>query len=256
MTKEVTKKIQKIVRTDVDGLIGPNTLRAICKNFSLEYFSDSRKSVLAIQKHVGVTEDGIYGIKTATAILEKLQSQQNPLFKFYIEKPVSITKMQYKTDLLPQSVIRKGNSKFGKAGNESALVSVKVPDNYPLKYAGKKVSTIRIHNLVADRLEAILKDVIAHYGDDIEDVAPGICVYDGSYNFRNTRGGSSQSIHSWGLAIDWDAANNQLSWGKDRARLAEAVYEPFWKIAEAHGMASLGKHDNRDWMHGQFTLWG
>ena len=256
MTKEVTQKIQKIVGTSADGLIGPKTLRAICESFSLEYFTDSRKTVLSLQKYVGVDEDGIYGVNTATAILNKLQAKANPLIQKYIEKPVQITKMEYKTSLIPQSAVRKGNSKFGKAGNENVLVSVPVPENYPLKYDGKQVKAIRIHNQVADRMEAIFKDDINHYGEDIEEVAPGICVYDGSYNFRATRGGSSQSIHSWGLAIDWDAGNNQLSWGKDRARLAEPIYEPFWKIAEAHGMASLGKRDNRDWMHGQFTLWG
>lgn len=256
MVNDVTKKIQNLVGTDADGIIGPKTLKAVCEKFALEASSDSKTTIKSIQKFVGVTADGIYGINTANGILKKLQAQSSPLIQKYIDKPVYITKMEYKTTLLPQSVIRKGNSKFGKAGNESVLVSVPVPENYPLKYDGKKVKTIRIHNLVADRLEAILKDVINHYGEDIEKVAPAICIYDGSYYFRNTRGGSSQSIHSWGLAIDMDAANNPLSWGRDKARLAEPIYEPFWKIAEAHGMASLGKRDNRDWMHGQFTLWG
>lgn len=256
MVTETTKKIQKLVGTTADGIIGPNTLTAICKKLSIPFSSDTKQCIKDIQKNVGSDADGIYGPNTANAILKKLQAQANPLIQKYIDKPVHITKMEYKTSLLPQSSIRKGNTKFGKAGNESVLVSVKVPDNYPLKYDGQKVKAIRIHNLVADRLEAILKDVINHYGEDIEKVAPGICIYDGSYNFRNTRGGSSQSIHSWGLAIDFDAGNNSLSWGRDRARLAEPIYEPFWKIAEAHGMASLGKRDNRDWMHGQFTLWG
>lgn len=34
--------------------------------------------------------------------------------------------------------------------------------------------------------------------------------YDGCFNIRKTRGASSMSLHSWGIAIDFDAAWNRL----------------------------------------------
>ncbi len=177
------------------------------------------------------------------------------LIKFYINKPVKISKINYKTSLISQKEIRTGNSKFSKAGCESKLVAVKVPENYPLKYDGQRVKTIRIHELISDRLEAALKDIIEHYGSDIEKVAPGACIYDGSYNFRKLAGGSSQSIHSWGLALDFDAANNTMKMTKTTARLAKPIYKPFFDILEAHGFKSLGRRSNMDFMHLQAALW-
>ena len=62
-----------------------------------------------------------------------------------------------------------------------------------------------------------------------------------------------QSMHAWGIAVDLDPINNQLRWGKDRASFARPEFEPFWKIVEANGATSLGRAQNRDWMHYQFA---
>lgn len=37
-----------------------------------------------------------------------------------------------------------------------------------------------------------------------------IKVFDGCFNIRNIRGSGQMSLHSWGLAIDWNAKNNPL----------------------------------------------
>ena len=65
------------------------------------------------------------------------------------------------------------------------------------------------------------------------------------------RGGTQYSMHSWGIAIDFDPERNQLNWGRDRARLAAADCVPFWDIWEAEGWVSLGRARNFDWMHVQ-----
>ncbi|MCA1748660.1 MAG: M15 family metallopeptidase [Sphingomonadales bacterium] len=65
------------------------------------------------------------------------------------------------------------------------------------------------------------------------------------------RGGSSWSMHSWGIAIDFDPANNQLRWGRDRARMAKPAYAPFLNAWESEGWISLGRERNFDWMHVQ-----
>lgn len=256
--KDLIKEIQKKVNVSVDGIIGPKTIKAIAEKLDTPVTSVQLTTIKNIQKKVKATADGIIGPNTLNAInnhLNNIDSEDN-LIKKYIEKPIKFTKVNYKAELVKQSVIRSGKSIFGKAGNESVLVNVKVPVNYPLKYDGKQVKTIRIHKLVADRLEAALHDIITHYGEDIEKVAPGACVYDGSYYFRKTRGSSSQSIHSWGLAIDFDASNNALKTHWDNARLGEPIYKPFWDILEYHGFLSLGRRQKSDVMHCQATLWG
>ena len=266
---EKIKKIQSIIGVTPDGVIGPKTLKALCEKLSISYISAQKACVKAIQSCIGVTADGVIGTKTIDAIIAKISKTTivetvkgfwNKLFKSSEsskeEAPFVPTVMEYKSKLIKQSTIRRGNSSFGPAGCEDRLVSVKVPEGYPLKYDGKPVKSIRIHELVADRLEAALKDILAYYGPDIEKIAPGACVYDGSYNFRKTRNSSSQSIHSWGLAIDFDASNNQLKTKSPYARLSQDIYKPFFDILEHHGFASLGRRSDSDWMHVQATLWG
>jgi hypothetical protein len=68
---------------------------------------------------------------------------------------------------------------------------------------------------------------------------------------RKKRGGSTWSMHSWGVAIDFDPERNQLKWGRDRARLGEPDAVPFWEIWEAEGWLSLGRARGFDFMHVQ-----
>lgn len=254
---EKIKKIQMIVGVEADGMIGPKTLKAICEKLNITYVSIQKACVRNIQTNVDVVADGIISAKTLDAILSSIskptivESIKNLWGKLFNNKTTqepkkfNPTQMEYKTKLVKQSTIRRGNSSFGPAGCEDRLVSVKIPEGYPMKYDGKPVKSIRIHELVADRLEAALNDILAYYGPDIEKIVPGACVYDGSYNFRKTRNSSSQSIHSWGLAIDFDAANNQLKTKSPYARFSREEYKPFIDILEHHGFASLGRRSDR-----------
>ena len=261
---ETIKKIQLSLGVIADGIIGKNTLKALANKIGAAVSSYNKQTIKNIQKKLGVTADGIIGKNTMAAFVKALEvkddskeySEISSLTKKYIEKEIEFTKIDYKAQPVKQSILRKNGSIFGKAGDESVLVNVPVPENYPLKYDGKKVKSIRIHKLVADRLEAALKDIINHYGEDIEKVAPGACKYDGSYYFRNTRNSSSTSVHSWGLALDFDAGNNGLKTKAPQARLSQEIYKPFWDILEYHGFLSLGRRQGTDWMHVQATLWG
>lgn len=260
--KELTVTLQKMLGVDADGIIGSQTLAAIAKALGTTVSSYKATTIKNIQKAVGVTADGVIGSKTLTAIIKKIDGKEivkeevDPLIKKYIEKPIKYTEIEYKYPLVKQSVLRSGTSIYGKAGCENMLVNVPVPANYPLKYSGKTVKTIRVHKYVADRLAAALQDIINHYGDDIEKVAPGACVYDGSYNFRKTTGTSSYSIHSWGLALDFDAANNTMKMSAPKARLSQDIYKPFFDIWEYHGFMSLGRRGDYDWQHIQCCYWG
>jgi lysozyme family protein len=258
--KELVISLQKKLNVTADGIIGNQTLTALAKSLECEVVTDKTELTKNIQRLLGVTADGIIGPNTINAALKVggdiVVGASNLLVQKYIDKPVQFTKVNYKAKPVKQSVLRSNASIFSKAGDESNLVNVKVPDNYPLKYDGRPVKSIRIHKLAADRLEAALNDIINHYGDDIETVAPGACVYDGSYNFRKTRNSSSQSVHSWGVAIDFDAAKNQLKTKAPSARLSQPIYKAFLDILEYHGFLSLGRRQNSDWMHVQMTNWG
>lgn len=248
------KAIQSFLGVAADGIFGPKSIAAAAKKLGCS------ATVKAIQTAVGTKADGILGQKTYTALAAKLgvktTTTVDPLLQKYIDKPVVISKVDYKVKTLPrQKEVRTDCSVFGKHGVESNLVAVKVPAGYPMKYDGKAVSTIRCHKLVADRLEAALKDILNHYGSDLEKVAPGACVYDGCYNNRCTACGGSRSIHSWGIAIDFDAGNNMLNTHAPKARLSQAIYKPFLKILEAHGFLSLGLRNDYDWMHVQCCRW-
>lgn len=79
----------------------------------------------------------------------------------------------------------------------------------------------------------------------------GLDLFGGSLNVRPMRGGSGYSMHSWGIALDFDPERNQLKWGADRARLARPDAADFWRFWEEEGWVSLGRSRNFDWMHVQ-----
>lgn len=193
------------------------------------------QTIKAIQKKVGVTADGIIGKKTIAAIAKALG--------------VSTTSTSAKT-LPTQAMVRSGKSIFGKPGVESNLVSIKPA--YQLYYCGKPVNTIRVHKLIADRVQAALKEILAHYGQ-AEIKRLGLDQYSGSYAYRNSTGGSSMSMHAWGIALDFAAATNTFKMKKPQATLSHPDCEMWWKIWEKHGAVSLGRECNYDWMHLQFA---
>ncbi len=132
------------------------------------------------------------------------------------------------------------------------LVSVKLP--FPLRIAwalqGKPVKTMLVHKSVADEVVKIFTDILNHYGYD-EIVRLGIDLFGGCFNYRQMRGGSDWSVHSWGLAIDLDPARNTLHETKKTARFARAEYKPMIDIFYKYGWVSLGREKDYDWMHFQ-----
>lgn len=140
-------------------------------------------------------------------------------------------------------------TRFGQPGDNQVYVDLP----YPMILAwDRKVSINRFqaHKEFKPVLQDILKDTLEHYGlDKIKEL--GLNEFGGCLNIRKMRGGSLLSVHSWGLALDLDPLNNQLKWGKDKARFAKPEYDRFWKIVERHGCYSLGRIKNYDWMHFQ-----
>lgn len=138
---------------------------------------------------------------------------------------------------------------YGAVG--TSQVRVELP--FPMKMAWdlkQEVQRISLHSKVAASAERAFKKIAQEY-TAADRALIGLDIFGGSLNVRKMRGGSSYSMHSWGIAIDFDPERNQLKWGRDRARLAKADAEPFWRAWEEEGWISLGRQANYDWMHVQ-----
>ena len=141
--------------------------------------------------------------------------------------------------------------KYGKPNETGAgyLTVIQLP--YPMRLAWDldvKVTRMSCHKLVADKFLAVFNDLLCHYGYD-EIVRLGIDLFGGCFNYRRMRGGSSWSLHSWGIAIDLDPARNKLKETKKTARFARPEYKQMIDIFYKHGFISLGVERDFDWMH-------
>jgi hypothetical protein len=145
----------------------------------------------------------------------------------------------------PQREVRKF---YGPVGQNQVLVTPPYP--FVLYDSTKPVKKISLHKLVAPSALRVLERVREEYG--LEQIkALHLDRYFGSLNVRRMRGGSSYSMHSWGIAIDFDANRNPLKWGRDKAAFAKPEYVKWWKAWEDEGWVSLGRTSNYDWMHVQ-----
>lgn len=114
----------------------------------------------------------------------------------------------------------------------------------------KTINRFSIHEKVHDSAARAFDQIAKEY-NEADRANLGIDLFGGCLNVRKMRGGSSYSMHSWGIAIDFDPERNQLKWGRDKARLAKPDAEAFWRAWEAEGWVSLGRHSNMDWQHVQ-----
>lgn len=138
-------------------------------------------------------------------------------------------------------------------GKPCEMSRVKVPCPWTLRLdwdLKTTTNTIAIHKDLSQSLAGILKKAYDFYGPDgIK--KHGLDRYGGSYNCRKKRGSSVWSTHAWAIAIDWYPSRNLLDWGCDRASLAHPELDDWWEFWEREGWMSLGRSENRDWMHVQ-----
>jgi hypothetical protein len=185
----------------------------------------TKEEIQAIQRKIGATPDGVWGPKSYLACKSYLKSLMPAPSPWPKNDDASMTKF------------------YGTGGNESNLVSFSFP--FPMYYDGAPVSKGRCHKLVKDSLLRVLADIKSRHGDDPE-VMKACQSYGGIYNFRNMRGGSRLSKHSWGAAIDLDPGNNgnKTSWPQ-RSSMPFEIIEAFAR----EGWVSAGAFWGRDAMH-------
>ncbi|WAJ26833.1 peptidoglycan-binding protein [Antarcticirhabdus aurantiaca] len=138
---------------------------------------------------------------------------------------------------------------YGPVGESQVRVTLP----FEMKLAWDKATRVRamtLHSKVADSAERAFARIAATYSEK-ERAELGIDLFGGSLNVRRMRGGSAYSMHSWGIAIDFDPERNGLNVAAPKARLSHADALSFWQAWEAEGWLSLGRARNFDWMHVQ-----
>lgn len=179
--------------------------------------------IKAIQTRIGVEADGFWGPQSIEACKDHLRA------------------LMPKTNPWPDTDQGSLTAFYGRAGDESKLVAIESPCH--MTYEGVKVKTVRCHAKVA----ASLSRSLAAIGQ-----LPGCqpIVYDGCYNNRPMRGGSTPSLHARGAAIDlWaDTNGNHVSWPV-AATMRLDVMECFAR----EGWVCAGAFWGRDAMHFQAT---
>lgn len=252
-------------RGAVDGTRGTNTTKGVAAALAerdrdlpdgWRSWSDKRKAVAFLQllcKDKGFNPgkiDGWIGTMTTSAYegLAHLTETGRRPRPWRDETPLDVNPNRWPT----QANVEAFYGPHGvRGGYTPPLRSVECPWRLKVAWNMNQTATkISIHEKCADSLGRILAKVHAHYGQtEIERLR--LDLYGGSYNPRKMRGSERWSMHSWGIAIDWDPDNNALKWNREQASLSGADYLDWWRFWEEEGWLSLGRVRNFDWMHVQ-----
>lgn len=140
-------------------------------------------------------------------------------------------------------------AKYGAPGDIRNLTSMALPYRMRIAWDLKSsVKSIQCHKLIVEPLTAVFSDLLGHYGF-AELQRLGIDLFGGCYNFRQMRGGTSWSRHSWAIAIDLSPEKNSLNTPWKSAQFSKPEYEFMVSTFYTHGFFNLGKEKNYDAMH-------
>lgn len=237
-----------------DGLLGPQTLEALSQVEGIPAgWSKKRKVIAFIQLLAGEKGieagpvDGYWGPQTSFAyesLRHLLEEGEEPV-SWRPEELPDLNPNRWPSQKPEQDLI----DFYGEVGTNQTKIDLP----YPHRLSWKKETVLNrfsCHEKVHDSLGRILTRVLEHYGlPEIQRLK--LDLWGGCLNVRKKRGGSKYSMHSWGIALDYDSEGNQLKWGRDRASLAKPEYDMWWKLWEEEGWVSLGRTSNFDWMHVQ-----
>lgn len=138
---------------------------------------------------------------------------------------------------------------YGKPGTQQKLIAP--PYQLFLYDTRNPVKKVSVHKLVADSAMRVLTKVLEEYGEKEIDRLH-LNRFFGALNVRKMRGSRSKmSMHSWGIALDFDATRNGLRTKAPKASFSHRDYIPWWAAWEAEGWYSLGCRHDYDWMHVQ-----
>jgi hypothetical protein len=260
VTKDVIRYVQRRLTElgfdpgPVDGDYGPRTLAALGRVDGIpDNFSKRRKLIAFIQLEATAREieagsvDGYWGPQTdfAWEQLEHIEATGAPEPDWRPESQPKTNPNGWPSQATDAELI----AFFGEPGEN--LTHLTLPYRHRLSWNTRQsVSRMTCNRRVHDSLGRVLQNVLEIYGENgIHELR--LDLWGGTFNKRRMRGGSRWSMHSWGIALDYDPTRNQLRWGRDRAHFARSDYDDWWRCWEAEGWVSLGRQRNFDWMHVQ-----
>lgn len=237
----------------IDGLIGPNTLAGIAKLRGIDSaWSVKRKINGAIQVFANSKKipckpiDGLWGPITQEAF-----DQLNEIV--YNKKVPPIWRPEEVDEVNPNNWPKQYTKEFDDFYGEqgSSLTVIDLPYRHKFSWElSQSTQRLKCHEKVASSVLTVLENVVKEYGlTKIRELR--LDVWGGCFNIRPIRGGTKPSMHSWGIAMDYDPSRNRLRWGADKAHFAKEEYQAWWEIWEEEGWVSLGRSRNFDWMHVQ-----
>ena len=246
-------KKQGLYNGDIDGIAGSGTMTALAKVRGIDPNWDlNRKIIGFIQllcKNNGINPgdvDGYWGPDTENAynrfVYLREHGELPRLWRPEDRTPVN-------PNLWPVQYTPQFDAFYGPKG--SSLVKIKLPYPFRLSWdTSTVINSFSCHQKVHDSMRRVLVKVLDYYGlDSIRELK--LDLWGGCYNERPIRGGNRWSMHSWGIAVDFDPARNKLEWGRDKASIARPEYDKWWECWEDEGWVSLGRDRNFDWMHVQ-----
>jgi hypothetical protein len=237
-----------------DGILGQQTISALDRIDSVpETWSKKRKAVAFIQLlaqenqiETGVV-DGYWGPQTEYAygsLYQLLHEGNEP----QLWRPEDLPNLNPNNwpEQSPQSEIVRI---YGEPGQNQTKIDLPYPHRLSWK-TSTVINRFSCHEKVHNSLERVLSRVLDNYGlEEIKQLR--LDLWGGCLNVRKMRGGTKFSMHSWGIALDYDPTRNKLQWGRDRASFAKPEYDIWWRLWEEEGWVSLGRSRNFDWMHVQ-----
>lgn len=245
---------------NADGNLGPNTEKALRSALTKRAnalpegwggWPRTRLLTAYVQlrcKEEGVNAgkiDGLWGSQTDFAvnvIRERLQNDlRAPNFRDSEELDPG------RSHQWPGQTQKEVEAFFGAVGTHQTLLQL--PYRHRLAWDKTvQLSRYSCHEKVHDSLSRILTRVLEHYGPE-RIIELRLDLFGGCFNKRMKKGGTTWSMHAWGVAVDYDPENNQFKWGWEKASFARPEYDEWWKIWEGEGWTGLGRVRNFDWMH-------
>lgn len=216
----------------VDGIIGDNTIAAI----------------EAFEKAHGLPVDGT----ADPAVVRALRASASAVSpKIMAEIPDRDRDLGRVAGAVKNTWPRQSGVPAFYGGVGTSQTRIEVPFDMFLAWdKSRRLRTMTLHKKVAASAERVLNKVAGIYSAK-ERRSLGLHLFGGSLNVRRMRGGRRYSMHSWGIAIDFDPERNGLRTRSPKARLSHPDAVPFWQAWEDEGWLSLGRARNFDWMHVQ-----
>jgi hypothetical protein len=162
---------------------------------------------------------------------------------------------------------------FGNPANEDGTLNeswegqnirkVAPPDGWQLFYQADAgpvvVSGIRMHRFLEDSFHAVLDEIWRHADDELGGGADVMTIrgwlhrrrldqHGGGFNFRNITGGRRLSLHSFGIALDWDPDHNPR-----QAPMRSTLPSWWYDVWAEHGWIDGRGFRTPDPMHVQFA---